>query len=293
MKIRLTLLNLTFAFMMLIISACGGQATEPPATADFITFTAERSNLQAGECTVLRWEVTGGFGVTLDAQPVDKIGQMEVCPAETRGYELAVDMGDRIETRQVEITVSGARQAPSPGAVTPGATARPPVTPGIPAYLAESWVRLGGPPGGLGYDIRVNFADPDIWYVTDAHSGFHISYDRGLSWVQSNTGIERMVNTIDVAVFSATVDSHNPTVIWVGTQLIGHIYKSTDGGLTWVEMDAGVEPHAGLSFRDSVHRFVQRQQVRLGGNERRPADGNASLRRACYFDRARRCAYKL
>jgi len=133
--------------------------------------------------------------------------------------------------------------------VTPGATARPPVTPGIPAYLAESWVRLGGPPGGLGYDIRVNFTDPDIWYVTDAHSGFHISYDRGLTWTRSNTGIERMVATIDVPVFSATVDQHNPSTIWVGTQVIGHIYKSTDGGLTWVEMDSGVEPHAGLSFR--------------------------------------------
>ncbi len=224
--------------MLFLLASCGGPATEPPPV-DGITFTAERTSLQAGECTLLHWEVTDGFGVTINDEPVDKAGQMEVCPAETRAYELKVDMGTHIETRQVEIVVSGAGQG----------TSTEPVTPGIPAYLAESWVRLGGPPGGLGYDIRVNFADPNIWYVTDAHSGFHISYDRGLTWTRSNTGIERMVATIDVPVFSATVDPHKPSTIWVGTQVIGHIYKSTDGGLTWVEMDTGVEPHAGLSFR--------------------------------------------
>ena len=67
-----------------------------------------------------------------------------------------------------------------------------------PAYLAVSWERMGGPPGGLGYDIRYNFDDPDIWYVTDAHSGFHISTDRGLTWTQSNDGIERRFGTVYV-----------------------------------------------------------------------------------------------
>jgi len=118
-----------------------------------------------------------------------------------------------------------------------------------PAYLAVSWERMGGPPGGLGYDIRYNFDDPDIWYVTDAHSGFHISTDRGLTWTQSNDGIERRFGTVDVPVFSATVDPHNPDTIWIGTQLSGHIYKSTDAGASWHAMDDGIDPHGGLSFR--------------------------------------------
>ncbi|MEK7994746.1 MAG: hypothetical protein AAB403_13160, partial [Planctomycetota bacterium] len=45
-----------------------------------------------------------------------------------------------------------------------------------------SWVRTGGPIGGLGYDIRVNFKDPNTWYVTDAFSGFYISTDDGKTW---------------------------------------------------------------------------------------------------------------
>lgn len=122
-------------------------------------------------------------------------------------------------------------------------TASPPV------FEGQVWQRMGGPPGGLGYDIRVNFDDPDIWYVTDAHSGFHISTDRGLTWVQSNQGIERRFGTVDVPVFSATVDPHDPDIIWIGTQLTGHIYKSTDGGGSWVAMDEGIGQHGGLSFR--------------------------------------------
>jgi len=118
-----------------------------------------------------------------------------------------------------------------------------------PAYLASSWERMGGPPGGLGYDIRYNFDEPNIWYVTDAHSGFHISTDRGLTWTQSNAGIETRFGTVDVPVFSATVDPHNPDTIWIGTQLSGHIYRSADGGAHWVAMDEGIEPHDGLSFR--------------------------------------------
>lgn len=118
-----------------------------------------------------------------------------------------------------------------------------------PAYLTLSWQRMGGPPGGLGYDIRYNFGNPDVWYVTDANSGFHISTDRGLTWTQSNDGITRLVGTVDVPVFSATVDPHDPETIWVGTQLIGRIFKSTDAGANWVAMDEGIEQHGGLSFR--------------------------------------------
>ncbi len=82
---------ISLGMLACILASCGGQATESPA--DFITFTADRTSIQPGECTVLRWEVTEGFGVTLDAQPVEKIGQVEVCPTETRTYILAVDIG--------------------------------------------------------------------------------------------------------------------------------------------------------------------------------------------------------
>lgn len=78
--------------LLFLFVACGPQATPTARTSiGGIAFTADRTSLQPGECTTLRWEATVGFGATLDTQPVDKIGQREVCPAETRAYTLAVD----------------------------------------------------------------------------------------------------------------------------------------------------------------------------------------------------------
>ena len=49
--------------------------------------------------------------------------------------------------------------------------------------LAEqTWVRLGGPIGGPGYDIRMQPDNPDIMYVTDAWAGVHKSTNGGLMW---------------------------------------------------------------------------------------------------------------
>ena len=123
---------------------------------------------------------------------------------------------------------------------------------GVPAYQNESWVRTGGPIGGLGYDIRYNFADPNIWYVTDAWSGFHISTDNGLTWTPSNQGIIVIFGPTgdSIPIFSATVDPHDPNVIWIGTSGTGQIFRSSDGGHTWVEMDNGIDRNLRpLTFR--------------------------------------------
>jgi photosystem II stability/assembly factor-like uncharacterized protein len=120
---------------------------------------------------------------------------------------------------------------------------------GTPAYQASTWVQVGGPPGGTGYDIRYNFADPHTWYVTDSGAGFFISTDRGQTWQPSNQGLEGAENTNRIQIFCATVDPHNPNTIWIGTQATGRIYRSTDGGYTWMRMDNGIEPNLGHSFR--------------------------------------------
>jgi photosystem II stability/assembly factor-like uncharacterized protein len=153
-----------------------------------------------------------------------------------------------------DVRVAAGDQALPPAEATPvpeptSVSGPPPSSPGAPAYQGLSWVRLGGPPGGLGYDIRYKFDDPNTWYVTDAYMGFFISHDRGITWEPSNEGIARLEGTTIVPVFSATVDPHDPGIVWIGTQFSGHIYKSTNGGLTWTQMDNGVEPHQGHSFR--------------------------------------------
>jgi acetyl esterase/lipase/photosystem II stability/assembly factor-like uncharacterized protein len=122
--------------------------------------------------------------------------------------------------------------------------------PDQPASL--KWVRLGGPSGGLGYDIRYSFDDWDTWYVTDAYAGLHISTDGGLSWQPSNNGIPAQAGQTSDGrpVFSLTVDPHDPQIVWAGTDKTGSVYKSTDGGLSWQPRQNGITiTYDTLSFR--------------------------------------------
>jgi acetyl esterase/lipase len=155
---------------------------------------------------------------------------------------LSVDAGNRLEEKTVEITVI-AEGEEVPGDAQPGA---PDAAPGDafastgPAYQAQTWVRLGGPPGGLGYDIRMQPDNPDIMYVTDAHAGIHKSTDGGKTWFAANTGIVAQDMGGTIPIFCLTIDPHNYDTVWAGTQLIGHIYRSTDAGQNWVARDNGI-----------------------------------------------------
>ena len=140
-----------------------------------------------------------------------------------------------------------------------------------------TWVRLGGPPGGTGYDIRYNFDNPDIWYATDAGAGVHVSTDNGLTWQDSNTGIPGQAGLTGDGrpVFCLTVDPHDPQTIWCGTDKTGHIYRSTDGGATWIQRDNGIEiEYDTLTFRgftvdprtsDIVYAMAETTSESLGG----------------------------
>ncbi len=120
-----------------------------------------------------------------------------------------------------------------------------------PPDVALRWIRTGGPLGGMGYDIRMRPDNPDIMYVTDAWSGVHVSTDGGLTWRASNEGITTRAGPSGdaIPVFSLTIDPHNPEVIWCGTQGCRGIFKSTDGGETWVRKDNGVVGYQGISVR--------------------------------------------
>jgi photosystem II stability/assembly factor-like uncharacterized protein len=114
-----------------------------------------------------------------------------------------------------------------------------------------TWVRTGGPLGGLGYDVRMRPDNPDVMYVTDAWAGVFMSTDGGQTWFPSNEGITtRMGESGDaIPVFCLTIDPHDYDIIWVGTQNVRGIFKSTDGGRTWMEMDNGVVEREGITFR--------------------------------------------
>lgn len=216
-------------FLLIDLCACGGQASPVVET---ITFTVDRTSLQAGECTILHWEVTGGFGVTIDTQPVDKAGRMEVCPAETHDYRLAVDMGTHMETRVEKITVSGAAE---------GIPGPEPDTTGFPAYQSGTWVSTGGPLGGLGYDVRMDPRDSNVMYVTDAYAGAFKSSDGGTTWFAINNGILPYfgLSNDGIPVFSLTIDPNNPDTLWAGTQYSSSIYRSDNAGESWQQMNSG------------------------------------------------------
>jgi photosystem II stability/assembly factor-like uncharacterized protein len=115
----------------------------------------------------------------------------------------------------------------------------------------QTWVRMGGPLGGLGYDIRMRPDNLDIMYVTDAWAGVHISTDSGRNWEPRNQGIDLRTGPSSdaIPVFCLTIDPNNYNTIWIGLQNLGAIYRSEDGGQTWQKRTGGIVEGEGLTFR--------------------------------------------
>jgi hypothetical protein len=117
--------------------------------------------------------------------------------------------------------------------------------------VLPTWVKTGGPIGGIGYDVRMSPDNPDVMYVTDAFSGLHKSIDGGRTWFSSNQGISIRTGTSGdlVPIFCVTVDPSNPSIVWAGTQTARGIVKSIDGGRTWTEKTNGIIELTGISIR--------------------------------------------
>jgi len=115
----------------------------------------------------------------------------------------------------------------------------------------RKWVKTGGPLGGLGYDVRIDPQSPKTMFVTDNPSGVNKSYDGGRNWVQRNTGITARGGSSGdaIPIFCLTIDPNNPQIVWTGTQSMRGIYKSTDGGETWVKKDNGIAEWNDITFR--------------------------------------------
>ena len=144
---------------------------------------------------------------------------------------------------------------------------------------ALTWVRTGGPLGGLGYDVRMSPENPDKMFVTDAYAGIFMSLNGGVDWFPSNSGINiHDGSTGDaIPVFSVTIDPSQPEIIWLGTQNKLGIYKSIDGGKSWKIMINGISERDGTRFRgfsvDPPIRmwFTLLQKFLPGPGENQPA----------------------
>jgi len=115
---------------------------------------------------------------------------------------------------------------------------------------------MGGPLGGLGYDVRIHPTNKNIMYVTDNFAGVSKSIDAGQNWTPTNSGITTKGGTSGDAIniFSLTIDPNNSDILWAGTfgdgQAFG-VFKSTDAGATWTRKTNGISlgTDFGLIFR--------------------------------------------
>jgi len=110
------------------------------------------------------------------------------------------------------------------------------------------WERLGGPPGGLGYDIRFNSDHLNNLFVTDANAGLHRSDDGGATW--SLVSVDpTALGTDRFKCFCVTFDPNDPTYVWSGAKDSGGLYFSQDGGITWERRVNGFREANGFTLR--------------------------------------------
>lgn len=218
--------------------------------------------------------------IMVNNQPV--ISAQDPDPLPPGGIALATQGIDGSEYQEITILSFEVPLTEDEPGTEPGEEPAPPEVEPLPTTEFR-WVRTGGPPGGLGYDIRYNFDNPNTWYVTDNFAGVHISTDNGLTWLPSNEGIPGQYGPTGDGkpIFCLTVDPHDPQIIWAGTDKTGHIYKSTDGGVTWSQKDDGVIRQTGeydaLTFRGFTVDPVNSEVVYAMAEIANTSEGGANV----------------
>ena len=97
-----------------------GSTTDYPITINVnpngdytMNFWADNTNISAGQCTTLRWDVRNVQAVYLNGEGVPGVSQRDVCPGQTTTYTLtATKMDGSQDSRQVTINVSGGQPPP-------------------------------------------------------------------------------------------------------------------------------------------------------------------------------------
>lgn len=96
-------------------------APPTPTTAPFVFFYADQTQLNAGECTTLHWDAERVRELYLESDGVTGHASRQVCPTETRTYQLHVILLDGSpEKHTVTIQVNSPGQGPPPPGVICG-----------------------------------------------------------------------------------------------------------------------------------------------------------------------------
>jgi uncharacterized protein (TIGR03437 family) len=170
--------------------------------------------------------VSIGANIKVYVDDVLKIDYTDPAPALLGGVGLSMASGSEVFVDDVE--VSG------------------------PAPSGPVWVRTGGPPGANPGEVRMHPDNPDVMYLADNFTGVSRSVDGGRTWSASNHGIAADWGELsgdNIPVHCLTIDPHNPNVIWIGTEGGRGIFKSVDGGKTWIQKAWGLQEPPGSAFR--------------------------------------------
>ena len=89
--------------------------------------------------------------------------------------------------------------------------------------------------------MRTSPVNPDHWYVSTTNGRFFYSYDGGLSWDQSIQFVPEGHYLYGAAIYPSKLDAN--TVYFAGSGYSNPaVYKSVDGGQSFVAMNTGLPP---------------------------------------------------
>jgi len=99
----------------------------------------------------------------------------------------------------------------------------------------STWTRLGqGTVARYSYDLAIDPTVPTNLYLGMTGYGVYKSTNRGTNWASADHGLyNTRVNTL-------VSDPAAPSTFYVGTSNGGGIFKSLDGGATWVAINGGL-----------------------------------------------------
>ena len=151
------------------------------------------------------------------------------------------------------------------------------------------------------YAMRMVFfpSDPNKAIITSSHTGedFGITYDSGVNWSVTSEQTflqsvkfepERFIRQVqggDIHIHGVAIDPNDPQIIYVGTihdpatfsqkPLSGsHIFKSSDGGTSWVEIGINYPRHIETSIREIKLDPQNPKIIYLGTSSRESIHGN-------------------
>lgn len=70
-----------------------------------VSFEADESVIDSGDCTKLRWQASGSVILRLDGQPAERAGQRRVCPRNDTVYTLEFQVAGSAQVQRTSVTI--------------------------------------------------------------------------------------------------------------------------------------------------------------------------------------------